>query len=384
MPVLKGFVRDVRYIPHLNTQSGQPYPLAEFDINTVRQHGLVNLGTPENNLAYARWISPKRTRSYPFARLYDIFHYNTRKVAIIPIIKDEGAASGNNDRINYMTFSWMSLLDIFIVLAWYDDAKRKPGEKELITAQKLNAAHIREKLTEISQYHLSALHWNTSHFERDFEPVYRTAVESYRQISDRHNVRLHRADEHLKVLERYRAEGKFDLQLFKRDTLNRSMAAAQRELRTSHLNESLSDGEKHLLYVSNYLGGEYHLAPDEVYNNEGIFIIQEAKNSTKTSRLPSQDDIKDGLFKLILYSNLHELSVDGIITPFISRLKLTGSFRGKLALPQATPEAIAQFCILNRLTRRQIAIIEGLSLEANSNQRLNILLVGRDDNETAH
>jgi hypothetical protein len=111
------------------------YSLRDFDINAVRHYGLVNLGIPTKNIAYARWISPKRTRSYPFARLYDIFHFNTGKVAIIPIIKDEGSDSGNNDRINYMTFSWMSLLDVFIVLVWHDRTQRKEGGRSLITTR---------------------------------------------------------------------------------------------------------------------------------------------------------------------------------------------------------------------------------------------------------
>lgn len=37
-------------------------------------------------------------------------------MAIIPIIKDEGAGTQNNDRINFITFSWMNLLNIYIIL----------------------------------------------------------------------------------------------------------------------------------------------------------------------------------------------------------------------------------------------------------------------------
>ncbi|MBC8099230.1 MAG: hypothetical protein H7Y11_07285, partial [Armatimonadetes bacterium] len=265
MQILKGFVKDVLYAPQLATRMPEPYPLADFNVNTVRHHGLIQIGTPGNHIAFARWISPKRTRSYPFARLYDIFHYNTRKVAIIPIIKDEGWDSANNDRINYMTFSWMSLLDIFIVLAWYEDAQRKPGLKELITSQKLNSQHVQHQLVEISRYHLSALHWNTSHFEREFQPVYRQAVQSYERIAVDRQVQLHNPNEHLRVLDRYLNDGQFSLEAFKQETLIRSLAAARRETQTSHNMESVSSGIKHLLYISNYLGGEYHLAPDEVF-----------------------------------------------------------------------------------------------------------------------
>jgi hypothetical protein len=257
--VLRGFIKDVRYAPQLTSKLPATYSLTDFEVNAAKHFGLIQVGTPENHLAFARWISPKRTRSYPFARLYDIFHYNTRKIAIIPVIKDEGADTANNDRINYMTFSWMSLLDVFIVLAWYQDAQRKPGTKDLITAQRMNAEHVRQKLQEISTYHLSALHWNTSHFSNDFEWIYRQAVRSYERIAQKHNMRLHSITDHLCVLDRYITDERFDLDKFKQETLARSLSAATREIQTSHWAESLSEGAKNLLYISNYLGGEITL-----------------------------------------------------------------------------------------------------------------------------
>lgn len=377
MQSLKGFVRDVHYSPRLSSDIPQPYALTEFNVNTSKHYGLVNIGVSTNNLAYARWISPKRTRSYPFARLYDIFHFSSRKVAIIPIIKDEGADSANNDRINYMTFSWMSLLDIFIVLAWYEDAKPKSGGKNLITKQQLNAEHIRKKLEEISTYHLSALHWNTSHFENEFDSVYRKAVESYQEISIKLGIRLHSSQDHLRVLERFMRNSAFSLEAFKLETLARSLSAAKRETLTSHRLESLLEGEKHLLYVSNYLGGEYHLAPDEIFEENDYIVIQESKNSSKASKLPSKDDIKDGLFKLILYSNLHKLYLEDIEHPFATRLKITGGFSGQLVLPSLDNDVIGEFCVRNRLSPKQTALIYGLQRETQANPPLNISLVGR-------
>lgn len=377
MSVLEGFIRDVRYLPHLTPAPHPITPLDGFDVNQAKATGLVNLGSPGNHLAYARWVSPKRTRSYPFARLYDIFHYNNRKVAIIPIIKDEGADSANNDRINAMTFSWMSLLDIFIVLAWYDDAVRKPGVKNLITRQRLNAAWVRDKLTEISQYHLSALHWNTSHFQRDFETVYREAVDSYRQIAARTDVTLHSPEEHLRVLDRYLVNERFNLDAFRVETLLRSQGAARREIQTTHRLESLADGDKTLLSVSNYLGGTYYLAPDEVYFDGSTFVLQESKNNSR-GRFPSISDLKDGLFKLILYANLTELRVDGQPVPFRARLRLTGGFAGTLTLPVDTPDLIDIFCARNRLTGQPQQRLYQLQQEAKTNH-LTISLIGQLD-----
>ena len=123
-------------------------------MNDVQAYGLIDLGTQGNNLAFSKWVSPKRTRTYPFARIYNTFHFNTKKVTIIPIIKGEGAGTQNNDRINFITFSWMNLLNIYIILAWYEDAEKKLGTTDRITNQILNIESVREKLVEVSQYQI--------------------------------------------------------------------------------------------------------------------------------------------------------------------------------------------------------------------------------------
>lgn len=150
---LKGFIRDATYTPYLNPEKFEAYDITQFDVNQAQAYGLIDLGTSGNNLAFSKWISPKRTRSYPFARIYKTFHFNTKKVTIIPIIKDEGAGTQNNDRINFITFSWMNLLNIYIILAWYEDAERKPGTTDRITNQIMNVRSVREKLLDVSRYH---------------------------------------------------------------------------------------------------------------------------------------------------------------------------------------------------------------------------------------
>jgi len=114
---------------------------------------------------FAKWVSPKRTRSYPFARLYNIYGFNSNKITIIPIIKDEGDGSGNNDRINTINFFWMNLLNIYIILSWYESAEKKPDSDNLITNQKFNNEFIKQKIIEITKSKMTELHWNTEHFE---------------------------------------------------------------------------------------------------------------------------------------------------------------------------------------------------------------------------
>lgn len=44
----------------------------------------------EKQVAVSWWVSSKRTRSYPYARVYDCLSFAGKKITIIPIVKDEG------------------------------------------------------------------------------------------------------------------------------------------------------------------------------------------------------------------------------------------------------------------------------------------------------
>ena len=375
---LKGFIRDGRYTPYLNPEEFEEYDIAQFDVNQAQTYGLINLGAQGNNLAFSKWASPKRTRTYPFARIYNTFHLNTKKITIIPIIKDEGAGTQNNDRINFITFSWMNLLDIYIILAWYEDAERKPGTTDRITNQILNVESVREKLLEVSQYRMSALHWNTTHFEKDFESIYLSAVNGYKKISQERNVSIHNPRDHLETLEEFKADGHFSLASFKEASLPRSYKAAYRESVTTHLLESLEENTKGIFSISNYLGGQYYLTADEIYWERGQLIIQESKNSS-TEKLPSEADIKDGLFKLILFAKMEDLAVDGMESvQFTTRLKLTGNLISSLFLPCSTKD-VSNFCIENRLTQTYQKRLISLNQEASQNNKLQIWVTSHRD-----
>ena len=361
---LKGLVKGVSFDPYLNQKKLTEYDIAQFDANIAKASGLINIGTSGNNLAFSKWVSPKRTRTYPFTRIYDTLGLSTKKVTIIPVIKDEGIA-GDNDRINGMTFSWMNLMNVHIILAWYEDARKVDG-KEKITDQVLNVESVTEKLIEISQFHSNALHWNTNHFENDFERIYLNAVESYQRISQQENVVMNKAQNHLNKLEEFKVDNQFCLDTFKRVTLSGSQQAALRETATVHALESLGKGEKSIFSITNYQGGEYYLSPDEIYWEHDQLVIQEAKNTTK-KKFPSTGDIKDALFKLILFSNMERVDVnDRTDVPFVTQLKLTGNLTGHLFLPNSTIR-VSNFCQENHLSSAHRKTITLLNQEADMN-----------------
>ncbi len=205
---LTGFVPDVKYTTFMHKEKLNIYDFDDFNINTAQKSGLINLGIPGDFIAYSKWITPKRTRTYPYRGIYNTFSSNAKRIAIIPIIKDEGK-DGDNDRINGITLSWMNLINVYIILGWYEDAdlnQKNPKKKDKITNQRLNVEYVQEKLFEISKYQATALHWNTSHFKTDFEKVYLNAVASYQKISREKNVMMHNSKNHLDMLEKFKVD----------------------------------------------------------------------------------------------------------------------------------------------------------------------------------
>lgn len=376
-----GYISGISYSPQLKDETKfKVYKFDDFNSNECSAFGIIKID--ENNTIYfTKWVTPKRTRSYPFERLYNVFDTNSKIITIIPIIKDEGGDSGNNDRINAITYSWMNLLNIYIILAFYETAEKldpkkrktaanlrkekKKQKTEYITNQKFNKEYIKEKIDQIANFKTSALHWNTKHFREDFEIIWKRSVECYKKISKNQNVRMHSFENHLKRLDEFKVNNKFDIEKFKEVMNKRSREAQHRETQTIHDLESLGEGVNGKFYIKNYLGGIYYLTCDEVFVESGEFVIQESKNTSR-GKLPNLSDIKDGLFKLILFSNLEVLKYKDDEVKFKTRLKLTGNLKGELLLPTDSSN-ITAFVNLNRLKDNVHKRIFELNKEAFTN-----------------
>jgi hypothetical protein len=363
-----GFIRGVKYRACL-TKELEKVDLERFDVNKSSAYGMIQ--TNDAELAYSKWVSPKRTRSYPFARIYNT--YNASKIlTIIPVIKDEGR-DGDLDKLQYSTVSWMNLLNIYIVLGYYEDAKRsqKKGQvtKNKLTNQKFNNEFVKSQIQEILDYKQSALHWNKNLFEERFVRIFRQALDAYKAISNQTGVQIHSQA----GMEKYLQAVIGDFEEFKNLSLRGSQGASRREAMTSHELEYLIDGMKATFAIENYLGGTYYLTPDEILHIEERYIIQESKNSTKRA-LPELSDIQDGLFKLILYSNIDSLQLNGLQVLFSTRLKLTGkNIRDRIVLP-CSLEIIESFLEKNStvLSNKERSIVRKLLLETQRNSNIEI------------
>jgi len=363
----QGFIEDIHYHAYL-AESLRSTPWSIFDINLHGSYGLIEFEDAE--ISYSSWVSPKRTRSYPFARIYQTYN-SSKRVTIIPIIKDEGK-DGDRDRIQYSTFSWMSLLDIYIVLAYYNDAEPnvKSG-KQKITHQKFDKEFVKNQIQDIKNYGKSANHWNRQLLSDRFTEIFEKALNEYEKISRMTNISLHPRE----GMDRYLENIQNDFEEFKRISLKSSQSASRREALTTHKLEYLSGEPKTTLSIRDHLGGIYYLTPDEILFDETEYIIQESKNTSRHA-LPSLNDILDGLFKLILFSNLDRLMLNNEPVLFSTRLNLTGvGINGVLNLP-ASETIIDLFVGENPNLMNKSNLIKKLNTESQQNSKLQVIIAG--------
>lgn len=98
--------------------------------------------------------------------------------------------------------------------------------------------------------------------------------------------------------------------------------AQKREEKTTQPKEELSTNSKSSIKIINYLGGYYFLTVDEIKIKNNTLSLIEAKHSK--SSFPSKNDIKYGLVKMILFSNISTVSIEGKNYRYKAVLKLTG------------------------------------------------------------
>ncbi|KAA6305549.1 hypothetical protein EZS27_042798, partial [termite gut metagenome] len=192
------------------------------------------LNDKNSTFAVSKWVSPKRTRSYPFERVYNTLHIS-KKITVIPIVKDEGG-EGDRDYIQWDTVSLMSLLDVFVVFAYYDKAEVNPRNNGKITNQQFDNKYVISKIEEIEQYHSSALHWNLNELNTNLPEIVDQVKISYVKIEGDTGVKLH----NFLGLENFKEKISKDVSSFIFFSREKAKQAQTREYVTIQPKESLS------------------------------------------------------------------------------------------------------------------------------------------------
>jgi hypothetical protein len=341
--------------------------LNDFDINNCPASCQVN--TLQSNFAISKWVSPKRTRSYPYERAYNTLG-SGKKITIIPAIKDEGF-DGDRDFIQWDTVSLMSLLDVYVILAYYSEAEKNKKYTNKITNQKFDNQYVINKIQEISVYHSSALHWNLKELNENFSPIITKVKNAYSKIAEKLKVQIHNE----KGITDFQNEIAKSVKSFMEFSRQKAQNAQSREFVTQQPKESLQTLTKAKITITNYLGGQYFLTVDEIrLEEENIYLI-EGKHSN-SGLLPSKGDIKDGLLKMILYSNLKNVEVNNSVYNSIPILLLTSTKLKSEIDSNALDSTKTVFFKQNGLNNAQQKFLDTLFEEANTNGFLVILKKG--------
>jgi hypothetical protein len=94
---------------------------------------------------------------------------------------------------------------------------------------------------------------------------------------------------------------------FQSNSRELASSAQNREYQTTQPKESVIEN-KATITIKNYLGGYYYFTVDEVLvYSDHLFLIE--KKHSENSLIPSIADIKDGLIKMMLYTNFSEVWV---------------------------------------------------------------------------
>jgi hypothetical protein len=329
--------------------------IADFDINKMPSACLLTDG--KHSFAISKWVSPKRTRSYPFERVFNTLNVS-KKITVIPIVKDEGA-TGDRDFIQWDTVSLMSLLDVFVIFAHYEKADKR---NQKITNQKFDNEYVVLKIREIEEYHSSALHWNLNEVNTNLHSLIDKAKSAYEAIEKSTGVKLH----NFNGLDNFKEKIGKDVSLFMAFSRGKAEKAQSREFVTVQPKESLSTLSKAKITITNYLGGQYFLTADEILLTDDKVSLIEGKHS-KNAILPSKGDIKDGLLKMILYSNLSEVTANGKSLISEAVLCLTSpKLKGGINTNSHAAD-ISDFFSQNHFSSNQKALIETVFTEAKHN-----------------
>lgn len=184
---------------------------------------------------------------------------NGKKITVIPVVKDEGF-DGDRDFIQWDTVSMMSLLDVYVILAYYERAEKNENYDNKITSQEFDNQYILDKIQEISAYHSSALHWNLQELNDSFSDIIAKVKSSYAKISKKTNVQMHSEkgiDDFATMISKSAKE-------FMEFSRQKGERRTKQRICNHTTQRSLSHFDKGKNTITNYLGGQYFLTVNEI------------------------------------------------------------------------------------------------------------------------
>ncbi|MFV0387677.1 MAG: VWA domain-containing protein [Pyrinomonadaceae bacterium] len=355
-PEITGDITSIKYKPLLADKL-RTFSAQEFDIN--KAPGAFLFESDTEKVAVSRWVSPKRTRSYPYERVYDTLAFVGKRAAIIPIVKDEGMG-GERDFIQWDTISLLSLLDVYFVPAIYESAEKNNRRADSITKQKLDPEKIRVWLNSVKDFRGTAAQWNKIQTQ-NLQSMFIAARKAYANISKETQTYMHDPMAYQDVIDAASsAEGFIEF------SRGKALSAQNREVQGIQPREALSSLSKAKITITSDALGKYIFTVDETIVTPNSVVLVEAKHSQK-GLMPSKNDIKDSLIKMMLYTNLRNVKIADKPRSVQAGIKLTSvHLKGTLKSKSTETERV-QFFSENGFSNKDAMFINQLFNEAEMN-----------------
>jgi hypothetical protein len=268
--------------------------------------------------------------------------------------------------LQWDTVSLLSLLDVHVVLAYYGEAAKNQKRADQITAQKFDNDYVLARLNEIFNFQGTTRQWNERE-TKQLKNVFLKAKTAYREISKNTKTYLHdeaALDELIKYTE--------TPEKFIEFSRSKAQKAQSREFKTLQPKEALSSDTKGRVTITNALFGKYFFTVDETrVEPETVYLI-EAKHSRR-AKMPSRNDIKDGLIKMMLYTNLRNVKFGAKSVNYEVQIRLTSEKLNGSVNSGAKTEELEKFCAENLIDAANKNFLVKLFQEAREN-RFTIIL----------
>jgi len=313
-------------------------------IETIGKSFLVDLNGRQIAISY--WIGSKRSRTYPFPRLYDILQEkNIKKIALIPIVKDEGPPDengkhkGDRDYLAWSTFTMCSFLDVYLIPTFHVKATQSTNFPNKVTNHDVDRKYVIDKIKEISKTTKSPKEWNNEQ-RCNLSSIVAAALDGYKKIKVDTGIpiKISTIAEKLKT----RQNGND----FLKNSQLASQHARENEIKTSEQkHEELYGLPKCPIDLIHDSKEVIFWAPDGyVMKGDHVYLV-ESKNS---QYMPSMTQIKDALLKVILYCGIKVAKTQNSNTIHLHPVLLLSS--KKLSVKQMENKCSSEFideCNLN-------------------------------------
>ncbi len=316
-------------------------------VETIEKSFLVDVDGRQIAISY--WIGSKRSRTYPFPRLYDILQEkNIKKIALIPIVKDEGPPDengkhkGERDYLAWSTFTMCSFLNVYLIPTFHVKATQSTRYANKVTNHDVDRTYVIEKIKEISKTTKSPKEWNGEQ-RQNLGSIVGAALDGYERIRAETGIPIDIPTIAKKLETRKNGED------FKNDSQQASLQARCTEVKTAEQQrERLFELLKCPIDLIHDTKEVIFWAPDGyIQKNDCVYLV-ESKNSRN---MPSMSQIKDALLKIILYCGIKEAKTQNKKTIHTHPVLLLSS--EQLSVEEMKNKCSSEFldeCKQNRIT----------------------------------